>query len=574
MEVSNQMKSHMLLRRRDFILLIFTFIFIAIPISVGTAAGGASSPGFDCQKNTLTPVEKIICSDPELAALDAEMSKLFEAKKKSIPEKERQSFFDDQRRWLKQRDSSCNIKNNAQVIGQATEEKKTCLKNLYQTRINDLKTSDSDEWGLALNELANRIRTVHNKKRKEILYMSDLYSESSAALIEGPASLRERIQQRRAASGEGEDIGTGEEVIKAIKKRYILTESLISEISEFAKDVNGVSLYLEDVDQDGIKDVILRSGSGNGPFAEAAYLFYHGNRNKTLTKIEGPDLDLSQDVIHFVHLNNKTYIALEYNHLYNKTEQPNEIIELFSLKSKSGRKGIGKIQINYSSQIKGELVKGNNPAFHVLEEKADALVRYFERKDPSPLATSLMNNTAWTYDGKDAGKISELIGKEYYTANFQKNDSRYQLLDIDNDGKKEIVCYLVYKSKHKYYNRMLVVKMGTSGPISYIDVDKYYPELSHIDVKFHDYFCCNSFSGLEDSGLEGEEGKGSEYFPLSDGKENYIVKIGINLGEKYGMPVTNGYILGIYKLKAGKIELVDAMDFDKEFAFKDVTVLK
>jgi uncharacterized protein len=549
------MKSCMPPRRINFgfprafilILLISAFNYLPLPISkIATAANETPSPSFSCQKDNLTQVEKIICSDPELAALDAEMSKLFEAKKKSIPEKEGQPFFDEQRRWLEQRDSSCNIKNSAQVIGQVTEEKKTCLKNLYQGRINALKTSDTDAWGVALNELANRIRTACNKKVKDLVDTRSMYSEEAD------------IQTKTGKS----KIDIGEEVLKALKEHYILTESQISEISKFTEDVGTLSLYLEDVDLDGIKDVILENGGGKGPFFELGHLFYHVNRNKTLTKIKGPDADLSKKEIHFIHLNNKTYIAVEYNHLYNVIEQPKMVIELFSLKNESGRKGIGKIQINYSSQIKGKLVKGVNPAFHVLEEKADAMVRYFERKEAAPLATTLINNPAWTYDGKDAEKISELIGKKYYTANFQKNDSRYQFLDIDNDGTKEVVCYLVYKSKHKYYNRMIIVKMGTSGPISYIDVDKHYPELSPI-------------VGLEESGLLYQEGKGSEYFALSDGKENYIVKFGENPGDYAGIPVSQGYILGIYKLKGRKIKLVDAMhDFDTEFTFKDVTVLK
>jgi uncharacterized protein len=540
-------------------ILTFIGIAIAIPISFGIAADEASSPGFNCRKDNLTPVEKIICSDPELAALDTEMSKLFEAKKKTLTEKERQSLFSDQRNWLKQRGSSCNIDKNTQVTGQTSEEKKDCLKNLYQARINDLKSSETDEWSNALNELANRIRAAGNKKKTDILYMSDIFPEDYKT-----DKTYERIGER--------DIGAGDEVVKAIKKLYKLTAAQVAEIAEFSEFVNGVSLYLEDVDQDGIKDVILESGSGKGQFTEVGHLFYHVNRDKTLTKIKGPD---NLDLTNFVHLNNKTFIAVEHcNFDAFETSQPKEIIELFSLKNENGRKGIGKVQINYSSRIKGGLVKGNNPAFHVLEEKSDVLVRYFERKDPSPIATSFMNNPAWTYDGKDIEKISQLIGKKYYTANFQKNESRYQLLDIDNDGKKEIVCYLVYKSANKYYNRMIIVKMGASGPISYIDVDKYYPELSHIDVKFHDYHCCNNFDGLEDSGLEYEKGKGSEYFALSDGKENYIVKIGKNRGEIYGSPVTSGYILGIYKLKAGKIALIDAMYFDREFTFKDVTALK
>jgi uncharacterized protein len=568
MEVSKQMKSRILPRQKQFdspgaitfILLIATFVCFAIPISVGVAADEASSPGFNCQKDNLTPVEKIICSDSELAALDAEMSKLFDSAKKSVPDKERQDFIADQRNWLRQRSASCNLKKDTPIPAQTLEEKKTCLKDLYQTRINDLKTSSVDEWEAALNELANRIRTLHAKKKQEILHMSDLYSE---------------LSDIKTNNGAGEDFSTGEEVIKAIKKRYVLSKAQVAEILATTEGANGVTLYLEDVDQDGIKDVIIESGSGNGPFAEIVYLYYHVNRDNTLTKMKGPDT--SNDVIHFVHLNNKTYIAVDHGYLgaHVTASQPKEIIKLFSLKSENSRKGIGKVQINYSLEIKGGLVKGNNPAFHVLEEKADALVRYFERKDPAPLATSFMNNPSWTYDGKDIEKISQLIGKKYFTVNFQKNDSRYQLLDIDNDGKKEIVCYLVYKSVHGYYNRMIIVKMGTSGPISYIDVDKYYPELSQIDVEFYDYHCCNNFGGLEDSGLEYEKGKGSEYFPLSDGKENYIVKFGINKGIVHGsITVSNGYILGIYKLKAGRIALIDAMDFERKLTFKDATVLK
>ena len=109
-------------------------------------------------------------------------------------------------------------------------------------------------------------------------------------------------------------------------------------------------------------------------------------------------------------------------------------------------------------------MKGDNPAFHVLEEKAEAMVRHFAQKDSQPIATSLMNNPTWIYTGRDIGKVYELISREFNTNDalkndpmyefkahpvkavttvFLKKDSQYQLLDIDNDGKTFIVHFFL-----------------------------------------------------------------------------------------------------------------------------------
>lgn len=502
------------------------------------------------------------------------MSRLFESAKKGVSDKEKQDFIVDQRSWLKQRNISCNIKRDTPIPTQELEEKKTCLKNLYHERINGLKTSSSDERGSVVTELASRIRTASNKS--EELDLSNLFFSKPYDI--------------QRTNGKLKKFGTGEEVIKTIMKQYVLTKSQIAEISKFAKHANGVSLYLEDVDQDGIKDVIINTTGGT--LICNRYMYYHANSDKTMTRMNGPDpsrFDNEGGIcrgtsLGFVHLNKKTYIAVVDDYLHSGELKPKTNIELFSMKNEKDRKGIGKIQVNYNSQFTGKLLKGDNPAFHVLEEKADALARHFAQNDSPPLATSLMNNPAWAYRGKDAEKISKLIVEKYLTdedmekedvvrkhkarpvreltTDFLKNDSRYQLLDIDNDGKNEIVCYLVYKSDNKKYNRMIIVKMGTSDPVSYIDVDKYYPEVATLDNTLFKEFC-NIFFDLKF--------KGSEYFPLSDGKENYIVKIGIGWR---GNHFSDGYILGIYKLKGGKIELVDAMSINPELTFKDVTVLK
>jgi uncharacterized protein YfkK (UPF0435 family) len=483
-----------------------------------------------------------------LAGLDAEISKLFDSAKKSISDKEKQDFIVDQRRWLKQRDIACNLKKYTSIPAQALEEKKTCLKSLYHARINDLKTSSVDDWGAALNELARRIQTTPLKMINEsVLDTSNL----------------------GFAKSYDDEFISNKDLLQLIKKRYVLTKSQITEIANFTKSPSGVKLYLEDVDQDGIKDVIVNTTGGT--LICNRYLYYHANSDKTLTRIKGPDTSQYESEgalcyttsLGFVQLNNETYIAVVDDNLNKSPEiEPKTIIELFSLKSKSGRKGIGKIQINYSSHFAGKLLKGDNPAFHVLEEKADALVRHFSQKDSSPLATSIMNNPAWTYKGKDVKKIIELISEEYGAEYFLKNESQCQFLDIDNDGKKEIVCQMVAKPEDTKYNRMIIVKISTSRPISYIDVDKYYPELKSLDHKLFKEFC-SIFYDLEL--------KGSEYFPLSDGKNNYIVKIGKGWN---GNSESHGDILGIYKLKGDKIEMVDAMSIDPELTFKDVTVLK
>jgi hypothetical protein len=71
--------------------------------------------------------------------------------------------------------------------------------------------------------------------------------------------------------------------------------------------------------------------------------------------------------------------------------------------------------------------------------------------------------------------------------------------------------------------------------------------------------------------LKRDAGTALHCFPLSDGKEYYIVKIGRG---HFGWHESAGFILGTYKLKGKKIELVDAMSINPQFFLEDVTVLK
>lgn len=90
-----------------------------------------TSPSFDCAKAT-TEVEKLICSDDELAKLDVEMNKSYHAFMKTLDEEYyRNKLKRKQIDWLGYREKlSCfNIDDT---------KKTNCLKNAYQRRIENL----------------------------------------------------------------------------------------------------------------------------------------------------------------------------------------------------------------------------------------------------------------------------------------------------------------------------------------------------------------------------------------------------------------------------------------------------
>lgn len=90
-----------------------------------------TSPSFDCAKAT-TEVEKLICSNDELAKLDVKMNKSYHAFMKTLDEKYyRNKLKKKQIDWLGYREKlSCFNTND--------NKKTSCLKNAYQRRIENL----------------------------------------------------------------------------------------------------------------------------------------------------------------------------------------------------------------------------------------------------------------------------------------------------------------------------------------------------------------------------------------------------------------------------------------------------
>lgn len=84
------------------------------------------APAFDCGK-AATDVERMLCTDPTLAAADVTLSQTVKRMSLANP-----SLKDDQKGWLTQTRNACGDM--------------TCLRNAYEMRQNDLNASESEGY--------------------------------------------------------------------------------------------------------------------------------------------------------------------------------------------------------------------------------------------------------------------------------------------------------------------------------------------------------------------------------------------------------------------------------------------
>ena len=103
-----------------------------------------TAPSFDCAKAT-TEVEKLICSDDELAKLDVEMNKSYHAFMKTLDDDfYRNKLKKKQREWLK------DITKAPCFSG---TDKINCLKNIYAFRVQQLTNwAERKNWDFFIND--------------------------------------------------------------------------------------------------------------------------------------------------------------------------------------------------------------------------------------------------------------------------------------------------------------------------------------------------------------------------------------------------------------------------------------
>ncbi len=93
----------------------------------------ASGPSFDCQQATST-LDRAICADAELAALDRDMAARYRAAQANGDDGARALIGDTQRQWAHTRAERCALPPD----GDAGADALACLKQLYQARIAEL----------------------------------------------------------------------------------------------------------------------------------------------------------------------------------------------------------------------------------------------------------------------------------------------------------------------------------------------------------------------------------------------------------------------------------------------------
>ena len=102
---------------------------LVLALILTNPAGAKVQPSFDCAKAT-TEVEKLICSDDELAKLDVEMNKWYRKARlwrATYSKRSNIELQNSQNGWLQRR-------NNFECLPKETDKKK-CLTSLYNEAI-------------------------------------------------------------------------------------------------------------------------------------------------------------------------------------------------------------------------------------------------------------------------------------------------------------------------------------------------------------------------------------------------------------------------------------------------------
>jgi uncharacterized protein len=98
------------------------------------SVGSKATPGvasFDCG-HASTPQERLICSDPELSALDGQLGKTYREKRALLSPKGAELLKSSQRNWLRYISTVCAPKSPNAPLG---KDPKTCLKQEYTGRL-------------------------------------------------------------------------------------------------------------------------------------------------------------------------------------------------------------------------------------------------------------------------------------------------------------------------------------------------------------------------------------------------------------------------------------------------------
>lgn len=96
-----------------------------------------AAPSFNCSL-AKAPIEKVICANPDLSDLDAELSKNFSAARLQLDTSHAELLLAQQRAWLGSRVANCRVTKDILASKERTQDVTSCLVNLYGLRVNQL----------------------------------------------------------------------------------------------------------------------------------------------------------------------------------------------------------------------------------------------------------------------------------------------------------------------------------------------------------------------------------------------------------------------------------------------------
>lgn len=111
-------------------------IITLLSLSILGTSAFAGGPSFDCTQ-ARTGVEKLICGDAGLAALDFELARIYGQRRKSlVGDGAEEALVAEQREWRKKRDLACPVPRGAE--GEALNTAAACLAEAYRFRLAEL----------------------------------------------------------------------------------------------------------------------------------------------------------------------------------------------------------------------------------------------------------------------------------------------------------------------------------------------------------------------------------------------------------------------------------------------------
>lgn len=113
----------------------WTYVLSLLTLFIGGAA--LAAPSFDCSRAGAA-IEMVICDNPDLSALDAELSKSFSAARLQLDASHAEQLLRQQRVWLGARSVKCHVTKELLGSRDRMRDATGCLVELYRDRVNHL----------------------------------------------------------------------------------------------------------------------------------------------------------------------------------------------------------------------------------------------------------------------------------------------------------------------------------------------------------------------------------------------------------------------------------------------------